>query len=205
MVGANYNVMDIAKVGLDVAYGTGNSWNDANVIYNPSGLGTARDNNDHAYATPYNATSYNYAFLYNDKIGQGVLGTGGGQGLGDGTGGFGLANTGYAKLSAGFTPMDKLSAGIDVLWLRASATPIPEQSRDLGWEIDANVGVKIYDNLKWDIQGGVFLPGAYYAFQGRTSNAGVSNTEQLTDPTNLASPIKRDLAFGAETKLTMNF
>jgi hypothetical protein len=208
MLGADMKLMNVANVGAEVAYGTGNSANEPNIFYNPGGTngavftGNSR-HQDSAYYTPYNSTSYNYAFLYNDKIGQGPLGSGGGFGFGDGYGGFGLANTGYVKVSAAFTPTDKMKIGIDGLYLRASESLLPGQSRDLGWEVDGNVGYKLYENLSLDVTGGVFVPGAWYAFQGHAP--AVANPDILTDPTDPSSPVKRNVAWGMETKLSMKF
>ena len=207
MLGANMNVMNVANVGMEAAYGTGNSAGDPQIFYNPgeAGFGGSK-HQDHAYYTPYNSTSYNYAFLYNDKIGQGPLGSGGGAGFGDGFGGFGLANTGYVKVSAAFTPTDKMKIGIDGLYLRASESMLPGQSRDLGWEVDGNLGYKLYDNLSLDVTGGVFVPGAWYAFQAEPGNRALAaNTAILTDPTDASSPLKRNVAWGMETKLSMKF
>ncbi|MHB8174661.1 MAG: hypothetical protein ACYDFU_09425, partial [Nitrospirota bacterium] len=206
MLGANANLMKMVNVGAEVAYGTGNSAYDPQIFYNPGGADTTSlavtKHVDHAYYTPYDSTSYNYAFLYNDKIGQGPLGAGGGFGFGDGYGGIGLANTGYIKVSAGVTPTDRLKAGLDFLYLRASESMIPGQSRDLGWELDGNVGYKLYDNLSLDLTGGVFDPGAWYSFKG---HAAATNTDILTDPSDPNSPIKRNIAWGMETKLSMKF
>ena len=180
----------MVNVGLEAAYGTGTTAN--------------KTSGSRTYLSPYGETSYNYAFLYNDKIGQGPLGTGGGHGLGDGTGGFGLANTGYLKLTAGLNPTDKLGVDMAVLYLRASASSFNGQSRDLGWEVDAHAGYKIYDNLNLDITGGVFVPGAWYAFNGDASPTefGPSAVKDETDPN---SSFKRNLAYGLETKLTVKF
>ncbi len=85
MLGANMNVMNVANLGAEAAYGTGNSAGDPQIFYNPGEAAAGGSKHqDHAYYTPYNSTSYNYAFLYNDKIGQGPLGSGGGFGFGDG-------------------------------------------------------------------------------------------------------------------------
>ncbi len=203
MLGANVNLMKMANVGMEAAYGTGNSAQDPQIFYNPGGAAPGGSKHmDHAYYTPYDSTSYNYAFLYNDKIGQGPLGSGGGFGFGDGYGGFGLANTGYIKVSASVTPTDRLKAGLDFLYLRASEAAIAGQSRDLGWELDGNVGYKLYDNLSLDLTGGVFDPGAWYSYKG---HGAVANTAILTDPTDGTSPIKRNVAWGMETKLSMKF
>ncbi len=112
MVGVGAKVA-MVNVGMEVAYGTGTSPN--------------KTPGSRTYLSPYGETSYNYAFLYNDKIGQGPMGTGGGFGFGDGTGGFGLANTGYIKLTAGVNPTDKLGVDMAVLYLRASA-PMPSRA-----------------------------------------------------------------------------
>jgi len=208
MLGASYKIGNVATVGMEVAYGTGNDDNQLNGFYNPGGAAfstaTGPKFHDSAYYTPYNSTSYNYAFLYNDKIGQGPSGSGGGLGFGDGFGGFGLANTGYVKVSVGLTPMERLSAGMDFMYLRASETMIEGQSRDLGFEIDANVAYKIYDNLTLSLNAGVFNPGAWYAFAGH-SPAGVANAKMLTDGTDPDSPLRRDVAWGMETKLSVKF
>ncbi len=205
MLGANANLMKMVNVGMEAAYGTGNSANDPQIFYNPGGAAPGGTKHmDHAYYTPYNSTSYNYAFLYNDKIGQGPLGSGGGFGFGDGYGGIGLANTGYIKVSAGVTPTDRLKAGLDFLYLRASEAALPGQSRDLGWELDGNVGYKLYDNLSLDLTGGVFDPGAWYSYKGHAA-VPAADAAILTDPSNLSSPIKRNIAWGMETKLSMKF
>ena len=205
MLGANANLMKMVNVGMEAAYGTGNSANDPQIFYNPGGAAPGGTKHmDHAYYTPYNSTSFNYAFLYNDKIGQGPLGSGGGFGFGDGYGGIGLANTGYIKVSAGVTPTDRLKAGLDFLYLRASEAALPGQSRDLGWELDGNVGYKLYDNLSLDLTGGVFDPGAWYSYKGHAA-VPAADAAILTDPSNLSSPIKRNIAWGMETKLSMKF
>ncbi len=207
MLGANTNLAKMVNIGAEMAYGTGNSAYDPQIFYNPGqadGIAlTETKHVDHAYYTPYDSTSYNYAFLYNDKIGQGPLGSGGGFGFGDGYGGIGLANTGYIKISASVTPTDRLKAGLDFLYLRASESMLPGQSRDLGWELDGNVGYKLYDNLSLNVTGGVFDPGAWYSFKGHEPV--VANTDILTDPNDPNSPIKRNIAWGMETKLSMNF
>ena len=194
MVGASAKVA-IVNVGMEAAYGTGTSFNkdrstDYRVDY-PFGYNTSR-----TYLSPYGETSYNYAFLYNDKIGQASShGGGGGLGFGDGTGGFGLANTGYIKVSAGVAPMDKLNVGVDVLYLRASDAVInwgaKAQAKDLGWEVDAHADYKIYDNLNLNVTGGVFLPGGFYRDMRNWETEGDDNTADLT--------------YGLETKLTVKF
>lgn len=201
------------NIALEAAYGTGNDNDDANILYDPSGrnLESIHDNNDHAYFTPYGATSYNYAFLYNDKIGQGPLGAGGGFGFGDGFGGFGLANTGYVKLSVAGSPMDRLNCNLDVLALNASAQNIKDQKRFLGIELDGDVNYKIYDNLLLDVKGGVFFPGPWYDFPGLvdptlTSNGNdVFNRKLFVDADDPDTRLKRNTAFGMETKLSVKF
>ena len=206
MLGANANVVKMVNVGMEAAYGTGNSAYDPQIFYNPGGVAPGGSKHmDHAYYTPYDSTSYNYAFLYNDKIGQGPLGEGGGAGFGDGYGGFGLANTGYIKVSASVAPTDRLKAGLDFLYLRASESMLPGQSRDLGWELDGHADYKLYDNLTLNLTGGVFDPGAWYSFKGHPALNVASNSAILTDPKDLSSPIKRNVAWGMETKLTMKF
>ena len=209
MLGANANVTKMVNVGMEAAYGTGNSAYDPQIFYNPGSADTrsltTTKHMDHAYYTPYDSTSYNYAFLYNDKIGQGPLGSGGGAGFGDGYGGFGLANTGYIKVSASVAPTDRLKAGLDFLYLRASEAMLPGQSRDLGWELDGHADYKLYDNLTLNLTGGVFDPGAWYSFKGHAPLVVGDNTAILTDPSDLSSPIKRNVAWGMETKLTMKF
>ncbi|HEY3347024.1 MAG TPA: hypothetical protein VGK71_05320 [Nitrospirota bacterium] len=185
MAGASVDVGAV-KVGGEVVYGTGNHANDRKVLYNPGGAGVGSDSiTDHAYFVPYGATSYNYAFLYNDKIGQGPRGAGGGNGYGDGFGGFGLANTSYIKLTAGMNPTDKLSVGAEVLYLRATGQQFGDQAKSLGWEADAKVGYKLYDNLNFNLTGGAFIPGAWYKFGGTQT--------------------KMSNAYGAEAKLVAKF
>ena len=205
----------IVNIGAEAAYGTGTTGNErfGSQVGNSTGANGALPGS-RTFNTPYGATSYNYAFLYNDKIGQGavvggrfVQGAGGGLGLGDGTGGFGLANTGYVKVTAAMNPMDRLGVDVAALYLRASAPSYPSQSRDLGWEVDAHAGYKIYDNLNLDVTGGVFIPGAWYAYAGRgAALTGISAGDKaLTDSSNANSPLKRNTAWGMETKLTVKF
>jgi len=209
LLGADYQVTPMFKAGLEMAFGTGNDNDDASAFYNPStsaGAGTTKNSGgtfqtmDHAYSVgPYGATSYNYAFLYNDKIGQGPLGTGGGLGFGDGFGGFGLANTGYVKLALKANPMDKLSVGLDAMYLHASAQAVAGQSRDLGWEVDMNASYKIYDNLTLDLRGGVFVPGAWYEYPNTVAGNGALFENAV------AGKLKTDTAWGMETKLAVKF
>lgn len=219
MAAADYNLMNMVTLGVEGAYGSGNRTGDPAIIYGilsgPS-YGTVFDDakrtgrKDHAYATPYQLSSYNYAYLYNDKIGQGPYGVGGGMGFGDGYGGFGLANTTYVKVSADFAPMDRMKMGMDVLWLRASNAIIPGQSRSLGWEFDANVSYQIYDNLKLDIMGGYFLTGPFYAYTGygdlvNSLGNNVDDPFVTTEDGEFGSNLRTDDAFGAEARLTVDF
>jgi hypothetical protein len=197
MLGANMNIANMATVGMEAAMGTGNKRTDVNHFMQFANTGftiadqianPAFSGEDSAYFTPYYSGSYNYAFIYNDKMGQGVNGAGGGMGFGDGFGGAGLANTFYVKLSAEVTPMDRLKAGMDVLYLRAHHTMDDAQASTLGWEIDANVSYAIYDNLDLDLNGGYFITGDWYKFEGIAVPA--------LDTSNV---------WAAETKLTMKF
>ena len=189
MVGGGMNVMNMVNVGAEVAYGTGTNPNKENGFSAVDPI-TGQGIGNRTYQNPYGTTSYNYAFLYNDKIGQGPFGTGGGLGLSDGTGGFGLANTGYVKVSASANPMAKLSVGADVLYLRASEPLFVGQSRSLGWEVDAHADYKIYDNLALNVTGGVFLPGQFY-----------DDWSKVID----GAPSEASTAYGLETKLTCKF
>lgn len=218
MAAANYNVMNMVDVAVEGAYGSGNRTGDPAIIYGVLGgpsYGTVLDDanrtgrHDHAYATPYQLTSYNYAYMYNDKIGQGPFGLGGGKGFGDGYGGFGLANTTYVKLSMDVAPMERMTAGVDVLWLRASNAIVPGQSRSLGWEFDANISYQLYDNLKLDILGGYFLTGPFYAYAGHNDlgnplTFSALNGEDFYED-GVGSNLKRDDAFGGEARLTVEF
>ena len=192
MVGGGMNVMNMVNVGAEVAYGTGTNPNKENGFSAVDPI-TGQGIGNRTYQNPYGTTSYNYAFLYNDKIGQGLNGSGGGLGFGDGTGGFGLANTGYIKVSASMTPMAKLTAGMDVLYLRASEQTLTNldhrQSRSLGWEVDAHADYKIYDNLALNLTGGVFLPGKWY--DDLRAEEGIGG--------------RASTAYGLETKLTCKF
>lgn len=176
ILGASVNVNPVT-VGVEAGMGTGGNINEN------AGIGSL------GYFTPYNITSYNYAFIYNDKVGQDVTGAGnglrGGNGFGTGHGGFGLANTMYAKLSAKAAPMDRLKAGMDVLYLRAHNTVVAGQSKNLGWEIDANVSYKLYDNLTLNVNGGYFIAGKWYAYG--------------------AAALPTDNAYALETSLVMKF
>ncbi len=212
MLGAGTKLA-LVDLNLEAAYGTGT---------NPN-----KNVDSRTFLTPYGTTSYNYAFLYNDKLGQNpfagfpsvvnpqasAFGTNlgwnnelafGGLGLSDGTGGFGLANTGYLKLSAAVNPMERMTADMAVLYLMASSPAFNGQSRDLGWEVDAHVGYDIYDNLALDLTGGVFIPGAWYAFNGVVSGPGAPSGT-VVDENDPTTSLKRSIAYGLETKLTMKF
>lgn len=170
ILGASVNVKPVT-IGVEAGMGTG---------------AKTTDNGKGAYQTGYNITSYNYAFIYNDKVGQGIGGTGGGGGFGTGYGGFGLANTIYGKVSVKAAPMDRLTAGMDVIYLSAHHTTIANQSNALGWEIDANASYKLYDNLTLNVNGGYFIAGKWYEY----ANAAVNKT---------------DNAYALETSLVMKF
>lgn len=220
MAGANMNIANVVDLGVEAAYGSGNRTGDPGIIYGVLGgpsYGTVFDDanrtgrHDHAYATPYQLTSYNYAYIYNDKVGQGPFGVGGGKGFGDGYGGFGLANTTYVKMSMGFAPMERMTAGMDVIWLRASNAIVPSQSRSLGWEIDGHVAYNLYDNLKLEVMGGYFFTGPFYAYNGHNDlvstlgTLAVLGNDRVTDDGTITGNLKRDDAFGAEAKLTVEF
>ncbi|MBI5189549.1 MAG: hypothetical protein HZA22_02580 [Nitrospirae bacterium] len=209
MLGGSMKFSNVT-VGLETAYGSGNNRSDVNLFYNPGSgsvvattlntAGNAADM-DHAYYTPYNSTSYNYAYLYNDKIGQGPLGSGGGLGFGDGFGGIGLANTFYVKLSGGMPVTEKVKVDMDVLYLSAAKTMTHAQSHDLGWEIDGHVGYELYSNLKFDLNGGYLFTGDYYEFEGHENSFASTITQDGTS----SGKLKTDDAWGATAKLTVKF
>jgi len=207
MLGADYSVNDMLSVGMEVAYGTGNDGtsDSPNLFYSPGNavFNTATNRHDNAYYTPYNSTSYDYAYLYNDKIGQGPQGTGGGYGFSDGFGGFGLANTSYIKLSVGVSPLEAMSAGMDVLVLNASEQLVKGQDQFLGVEIDAHMNYDIYDNLALELEGGYFIAGDWYEYGDIPKM--VANSDLLKDPTDPNSAFKVDDAWGAEARLEVSF
>ena len=186
LAGADFKIADIAKVGMDVAYGSADkcaTWASTTTGAACSSYG----NKDEGYV---NFNDYAYTMIYEDIVGQKIsataLGTAGTY-SGSRTTDFGLWNTMYAKLGAGVTPMKEMSAGLDIYYLRQVQPNYLGQKKNLGYEFDLNFGYDIYKNLKWTFLAGYFLPGNAYK--------AIASTDAIKD----------DAAWAFEQKLSLKF
>jgi hypothetical protein len=133
-----------------------------------------------------------YTFLYEYKL----AGAGGGAHQG-------FNNTTAVSVGAMFAASKSLSLGLDVYYLQATEKMMSPYERavnglvngstssDLGFEVDAKVNWKLYDNLSWNWDLGYFKPGAAFktAPNPATGNAGG----------------KTDAAIGAQGILALKF
>jgi len=101
--------------------------------------------------------------------------------------------------------MEKLSAGMDVLVLRASEQLVKGQDQYLGTEIDAHATYAIYDNLSLKVQGGYFIAGDWYKFGDQVNGPALGNPSTAEDPTDTTTSLQVDDAWGAEATLNMSF
>ncbi len=85
----------------------------------------------------------------------------------------GFSNTTAVNVGAMWAALPSLSAGLDLWWLKAtedvSLNGAAEDS-DLGWEIDAKINWKLYDNLTWNWTLGYFAPGKAYDFPTKSAD-----------------------------------
>lgn len=84
------------------------------------------------------------------------------------------AGTWFNVLGANYKFSKDLSAGLDFIWLRGTykgtkttaTTFNPNNSKKLGWELDANIAYNLGDNLTYSVVAGMFDPGSAWARDG---------------------------------------
>jgi hypothetical protein len=139
--------MEALTVNFTAAYGSGNKQGDDNV----KGYVTLLDADPH------------YSFLYEYKIKTGA-----------GAAHTGFSNTEALNLGAMYAVSPSLSAGLDLWWLHApQAVSLNGASTDrsLGYEVDAKINWKLYDNLSWNWVLGYFAPGDAYNFATKSADS----------------------------------
>ncbi len=113
-----------------------------------------------------------YTLLYEYKIKTAVA-------QNSGTGGAtsvmhtGFANTTAVNVGAMWAATQSLGVGLDFWWLRATEDVSlngAAADSDLGYEIDAKVNWKLYDNLTWNWVLGYFAPGKAYDFANKSAD-----------------------------------
>ena len=152
LLGADFKIADIAKVGLDVAYGSG----DKCATWASEADGGACSTTGTKYEGYMSFNDYTYTLVYEDIVPQkrGVSTLANTDA--------GLYNTMYAKVGAGVTPMKDMSVGLDIYYLRAVKERYYNQKKNIGYEADLSFGYNIYKNLKWTFKAGYLLAGKHY-------------------------------------------
>ncbi|HXY55898.1 MAG TPA: hypothetical protein VEM40_14640 [Nitrospirota bacterium] len=138
--------MDPLTINFLAAYGSGNKMNSGNVD---------------RYANLLDADPH-YTFLYEYKLRTGA-----------GAQSTGFSNTEALNIGAMYKLLTSLDVGLDFWWLHAPelvALNGGAPDRDLGYEIDAKINWKLYDNLTWNWVLGYFGAGKCYD----TGTAGVT-------------------------------
>lgn len=181
LLGASYGVAEIVEVKFNAAYGSGDKC--ANWGAAPT-TGSACSSTGDKFEGYFSLNNYGYTMIYEDIVGQKTI-SGGVYTLGSGD--FGLYNTMYINVGAGFTPLKDMSVGLDIYYLRAVKELYYGQKKNLGWEVDLNFGYQIYKNLKWTLLAGYFLPGNHYK------------------AVNATDAIKDDAAWAFEQVLSLSF
>ncbi|MDD1748531.1 MAG: hypothetical protein LUO89_01520 [Methanothrix sp.] len=114
-----------------------------------------------------------YTFLYEYKLG--TAANGGPYAVGGNSVHTGFANTTAASVGAMFAASQSVGIGLDLYWLQATekiTNGLGEESDELGYEIDAKLNWKLYDNLSWNWDFGYFKPGkAFKTASGKTDAA----------------------------------
>ncbi len=77
----------------------------------------------------------------------------------------GITNLTYVKGSVSGSPMEKVTAKADVVWLTATEDYAPDRS-DIGFEIDGNVKYQLAKGLVYWVEGGYFFVDDDYAIFG---------------------------------------
>ncbi|MFZ3089349.1 MAG: hypothetical protein WA240_01895 [Nitrospirota bacterium] len=177
LLGASYGIGEIAEVKFNAAYGSG----DKCVWAGTETEGAVCPSTGTKYEGYMSFNNYGYTMVYEDIVGQksaaGTLSSGD----------FGLYNTMYLNVGAGFTPLKDMSVGLDIYYLRAVKERFYGQKKNLGYEFDLNFGYNIYKNLKWTLLAGYFLPGNHYK--------ALSSTDTVKD----------DAAWAFEQVLSLSF
>jgi len=121
------------------------------------GSGVKRTDTDHKQYVNFLDIDPHYTFLYEYKLATAA-----------GETHTGFSNTGVASVGAMFAASKSLSLGLDFYYLQAAekegtplaiATAGAQTSSNIGWEVDAKVYWKLYDNLTWNWDLGYFKPG----------------------------------------------
>ncbi len=79
----------------------------------------------------------------------------------------GFSNTTALNVGAMWAALQSLGVGLDLWWLQASQDVSlngAPADKELGYEIDAKINWKLYDNLTWNWTLGYFAPGKAYDF-----------------------------------------
>lgn len=141
VVGIDYKIAPV-KLGLEYAYGSGDSANQDNKY---KGFITLLDNKQ------------KFSWIYEYRV---VAPTG--YGVTDSQAG--LNNTRYVKASVGVDLAKDLDAKLDFYWLRANKVAgfTYTDSKDIGTEIDWLLSYKIDKNLKYFVEGGYLFAGDFY-------------------------------------------
>lgn len=181
LLGASYGVAEIVEVKFNAAYGSGDKC--ANWGAAPT-TGSACSSTGDKFEGYFSLNNYGYTMIYEDIVGQKTI-SGGVYTLGSGD--FGLYNTMYINVGAGFTPLKDMSVGLDIYYLRAVKELYYGQKKNLGWEVDLNFGYQIYKNLKWTFLAGYFMPGDHY------------------ETVNSTDAVKTDAAWAFEQVLSLGF
>ncbi|MBI5043640.1 MAG: hypothetical protein HZC10_07400 [Nitrospirae bacterium] len=177
LAGADFKIANIAKVGLDVAYGSG----DKCTAWVATTAGSNCSSSGDKFEGYVNFNDYAYTMIYEDIVGQKRAASS--LTAAD----LGLYNTMYAKLGAGATPIKDMSIDLNVYYLRAVKEYYYAQKKNIGLEADLIFGYNIYKNLKWTFMAGYFFPGNHY------------------DEINSADTVKGDAAWAFEQKLSLKF
>jgi hypothetical protein len=152
LLGVDYSIQKIAKVGLDVAYGSG----DKCATWAGTTTGDFCTSSGDKFEGYLSFNDYAYTMIYEDIVGQKKASSS--LTAAD----FGLYNTMYAKLGAGVTPLKDMSIDLNVYYLRAVKEYYYNQKKNIGIEADLIFGYNIYKNLKWTFMAGYLMAGNHY-------------------------------------------
>jgi hypothetical protein len=115
-----------------------------------------------------------YTFLYEYKLATAASGGPSHPIAGFPTTHTGFANTTAVSIGAMFAASKSLGIGLDAYWLKATqkiTNGLGEESDEIGYEIDAKVNWKLYDNLSWNWDLGYFAPGKAFKTAAGTTDA----------------------------------
>jgi hypothetical protein len=127
------------------------------------GSGNKKGDTDIKAYTNFLDINPRYTFLYEYKL----AGAGGAAHQG-------FTNTTAASLGAMFALGKSLGLGLDFYWLQATekiTNALGEDSNEIGYEVDAKVNWKLYDNLSWNWDLGYFKPGKAFKTAGGKTDA----------------------------------